>query len=646
VTVANTPFTVASASLGNGADVSRLVRWEAVPAGAGVDHVDFLVDGRLAGTEHDAPYLYDGDGRWDTTKVDDGAHTLTLRAVASDGRIAESTVTVLVSNASAKPKPKPAGASIVMTGFGDGAVLSGKVDWRAATTGPAPKRVEFRVDGRWRWSESSPPYVFGGDGNTWDTAKEKAGRHVVTVQAVTADGSVSDRQTFTVTIQSPWTRDSAPSATTMAVVSSVADGAALHGDVPWTAAVNGAAPARVDFYVDGMLRHTERSAPYEFGGWDTTKEANGPHTLVVRATADDGATATTTQTVHVANAAPTVTIAGQTPADGATVGGTVDWRVTTSGLRPDRVELYVDGTLRATASHYRWDTARETNGPHTLTARVVAGDRSDTRSLTVTVANAAQRTAIASSSVADGQTLAGVVAWKVATSGAAPDAVELYVDGTLRTIGTTYAWDTTREQDGAHTLLVKAYDGPLVASKTYAVSIRNAPLAVSAQSIADGATVSRTVTWTVTANADSVEFWVDGALRRTDTSGPFSYSWDTTREADGPHTLVAKARSGTRSASAAATVTVANAASVAVTQSILDGQTLSGTLTWSVTTTGPVAKVQFLVDGTSAGTFRAAPYGGSLDTRRLPNGTHSLAVRATATDGTVATASATVTVSN
>jgi hypothetical protein len=806
ITVANTPFSVASANLTNGATVAKTVRWEAVPGGASADHVDFLLDGRLVTTAKSAPYL----SSWDTTKADDGPHTLTLRAVSVDGRVAESNTTVVVKNTAAPPKPKPAsGISVYMDNLWDGAVVSGKVNWTATVSG-SPKRVEFWVDSRWRWSEGSAPWVYGGDGNVWDTTRERAGKHVVTVRAIAPNGRVADWQTFTITIRSPLTADAAPNATTMAVTSSIADGATVHGGVEWAATVNGATPRRVDFFVDGRLRHTEQSAPYEFGTWNTAGEPNGAHTLVVRATAADGSTATTTETVLVQNAAAVATVASQSVADGATVSGRVAWTVTTAGPRADRVELWVDGRLRWSDLRapyaWTWDTTLESNGAHTLVAKAIQGANVDQRTVSVTVANAAQRVAIATNSLTSGQTLSGTVAWKVTTSGAVPDKLELFVDGALRAAGSpytwdttrdpdgshvvlvratageqvdqqtfsvtvrntesvksssiaggstvsgtktwtvstqgppadkvellvdgalratgtsyawdttkesegahtlvarvtagsqvvqstyavtvrnaptiasstissgstlsgtatwsvttsgltpdrveysidgvvrgtgaSYVWDTTRDADGSHTLLVKAYAGPLSSSKTYTVTVRNAPATVS-QSIADGATLSGTVGWTAATSGSRVDFSVDGTVVKSDGSSPFSYTLDTTRLSNGTHTV--EVRSG--DARSSATVTVSNAA-LTVTQNVSDGQVVSGTFTWTATPSGPVSHVTFLIDGSSAGRFTSSPYSGNLDTRRLANGMHTFAVRATTSDGATVTASASITVRN
>jgi hypothetical protein len=94
------------------------------------------------------------------------------------------------------------------------------------------------------------------------------------------------------------------------------------------------------------------------------------------------------------------------------------------------------------------------------------------------------------------------------------------------------------------------------------------------------------------------------------------------------------------------------ATSFTVTSSIVNGQTLTGTLRWTATvSTTNVASVQFFVDGALKTTERRAPYvyggdQGLLDTTALSNGTHAFAVTATATDGTKVSVSATATAKN
>ncbi|HWW61938.1 MAG TPA: Ig-like domain-containing protein, partial [Thermoanaerobaculia bacterium] len=81
---------------------------------------------------------------------------------------------------------------------------------------------------------------------------------------------------------------------------------------------------------------------------------------------------------------------------------------------------------------------------------------------------------------------------------------------------------------------------------------------------ANGATVSATTN--VTANASDnvgvtkVEFWLDGALKSTDTSSPYAWSWDTTTASNGAHSLQSKAYDAALNVgvSASVSVTVSN----------------------------------------------------------------------------------------
>ena len=77
---------------------------------------------------------------------------------------------------------------------------------------------------------------------------------------------------------------------------------------------------------------------------------------------------------------------------------------------------------------------------------------------------------------------------------------------------------------------------------------------------AAGATVSGTVSVTATASDNvgvtKVEFYMDGALRTTDTTSPYSWSWDTTQFANSSHSLVTKAYDAAGNVGTSSTVTV------------------------------------------------------------------------------------------
>ncbi|HKO02468.1 MAG TPA: Ig-like domain-containing protein [Thermoanaerobaculia bacterium] len=83
---------------------------------------------------------------------------------------------------------------------------------------------------------------------------------------------------------------------------------------------------------------------------------------------------------------------------------------------------------------------------------------------------------------------------------------------------------------------------------------------VSITAPSGGTTVSGTVAINATASDNigvaKVEFYVDGTLKSTDTTAPYSYSWNTTTYANSSHTLVAKAYDAANNVGTSANVTV------------------------------------------------------------------------------------------
>jgi len=115
------------------------------------------------------------------------------------------------------------------------------------------------------------------------------------------------------------------------------------------------------------------------------------------------------------------------------------------------------------------------------------------------------------------------------------------------------------------------------------------PPTVSITAPASGATVGGTTTVSATASDNvgvaRVEFYVDGALKATDTTSPYSFAWDTTAYAAGSHDLVSKAydAAGNVGTSATVTVTVSNTGPVTV---FYDGaESATTSLTFTSTTT-------------------------------------------------------------
>jgi hypothetical protein len=96
---------------------------------------------------------------------------------------------------------------------------------------------------------------------------------------------------------------------------------------------------------------------------------------------------------------------------------------------------------------------------------------------------------------------------------------------------------------------------------------------------------SGTITFNATASDDvgvmRVEFYVDGALKATDTSSPYSATLDSTTLADGTHALIAKAydAAGNVGSSGSTSFSVSNSGTT--TQLISNGSFESGSASWT-----------------------------------------------------------------
>jgi hypothetical protein len=277
---------------------------------------------------------------------------------------------------------------------------------------------------------------------------------------------------------------------------------------------------------------------------------------------------------------PTVSITS--PTNGSTVSGTVTINANatdTSGI--SKVEFLVDGVLKSTdttsAYSYAWDTTTATNGSHTLQAKAydTANNTATSTTVTVTVNNsdATAPNITAFTATPTSVTAGGTVALAAtATDNVAVTKVEFYDGTTLLNSDTTspysYNWVTTGVSAGAHSVTAKAYDAAnntktssIVTVTVSAAADTTAPtVSVTAPtngtSVAVGTAVNITATASDNVGVAKVEFLVDGALKSTDTSSPYAYSWATTGVAAGTHTIVAKAYDAANNSTSSTTVSI------------------------------------------------------------------------------------------
>jgi hypothetical protein len=182
---------------------------------------------------------------------------------------------------------------------------------------------------------------------------------------------------------------------------------------------------------------------------------------------------------------------------------------------------------------------------------------------------------------------------------------------------------------------------------------------VSVTAPAAGSTVSGLVAVDVSAldniGVARVELRVNGATVASDLVGPFGFSWDSTRVANGAATLAALAydAAGNVATSPSVTVSVANAVVADTTPptvsiaSPLGGAVLSGTvavISNAADNNGTAGLVQALsIDGKQVATAQGGKLSYNWNTRKASAGSHTLSV--TATDAAGNRSSSTLTVS-
>jgi hypothetical protein len=183
VHVANRDFALTTSALRAWQKVKGTVRIRASVRGAKTHGIGLYVDGRIVSRDRSAPYAV----HWNSRKVHDGRHWVTLAAVAADGRLAKRRLPLVVTNHPAKKKPKPTPKplpppQVTAQNLADGQTVSGAVDWRAHTVGPVA-RVEFAVDGTVIATLKREPWA-----TTWDSSTAAPGAHTLEVRAFTKDG--------------------------------------------------------------------------------------------------------------------------------------------------------------------------------------------------------------------------------------------------------------------------------------------------------------------------------------------------------------------------------------------------------------------------------------------------------------------------
>jgi chitodextrinase len=282
---------------------------------------------------------------------------------------------------------------------------------------------------------------------------------------------------------------------------------------------------------------------------------------------------------------PTATMTA--PANNSTVSGTIAVSANAAdNVDIDEVQFRLDGAnLGApdSSSPYSisWNTTAVSNGSHSLTAVATdtSGNSTTASAISVTVNNVPPDTtapAVNITAPANGATVSGTTAVSASASDNVGVAgVQFRLDGAnlgAEDTSSPYSvsWNTASASEGSHSLTAVARDaaGNTTTSAAVNVTVDNVPPsdttppAVSMTAPANNATVSGSSV-TVSANASDnvavahVQFRLDGSsLGPQDANSPYSYNWNTTTLANGPHTLTAIATDSSGNTATASSITV------------------------------------------------------------------------------------------
>jgi hypothetical protein len=156
---------------------------------------------------------------------------------------------------------------------------------------------------------------------------------------------------------------------------------------------------------------------------------------------------------------------------------------------------------------------------------------------------------------------------------------------------------------------------------------------VSASETGTSGNITLAATASDNVGVTNVEFYVDGVLKGSDASSPYSLVLDSTTLTNGSHNLTAKASdaagNSTTSTTVAFSVNNVTADTTAPTVSASESGT-SGTITLSATASDNVGvtNVEFYIDGVLKGADASSPYSLTVDSTTLSNASHSLTAKA------------------
>jgi len=448
-------------------------------------------------------------------------------------------------------EPDTQAPSVTLTAPAAGATLSGTVTLSAAASDDfGVSRVEFYAGTALQGTDTTAPFSL-----SWNTRQAGNGPQALTARAYDAAGNVSRSAAVNVTLSNDLT------APTVAF-SAPADGATALGTVTVSAtASDNVAVTRLELYEGASRLGSDTSAPYSFT-WNTRQGPNGARTLTLKAYDAAGNVATVDRTVTVDNDITPPAVALATPYTGQAVIGTVTISADVSDDRAvSHVVFYVGtinvGTDTSAPFSVNYNTRLQTNGAKSITARAFdsSNNQATSAAVSVTFDNDLTGPTVAVVTPSAGDKVSGTVTLTAEASDPAGISHVIFYVGSTN-VGTdtsapfSLGYNTRLQSNGTRPITARAYDSwnNLTTSTAVSVTFDNdfTPPTSAITSPINSATVSGVVPLQATASDNGgvvtkVDFYLGSTLLGTDTTEPFTWSWDTSKAATGTHTVKPRA---------------------------------------------------------------------------------------------------------
>ncbi|SEU34795.1 Ig-like domain-containing protein [Stigmatella erecta] len=603
-----------------GAVLTGLVTIAATASDDGlVSRVEFYVDGKLLGSDAEAPYTWE----WNSNEVGNGPHVLGVRAFDEGCNSHFASVTVLLQNPGKAAYDAALGAPVC-------AELASQCDSMdllvgRGAMGPEPHTPNTLAgacpDGDEGW------YQFDGSLERLKVEREDgtpfaAGKQVRIVASFYSGlfGAVERLELYS------------------AANAQAPDWKLIGPVLPLDYGLNTVAtrfilpPGGVQA-IRGVYRSSGEAGPCVVG-------ASNDHDDLVFWVGSEPDTAP-----------PTATLTA--PAAGTALKGTVKLTAAAAdNFGVTHVEFYADGTLLASTAtepfSFSWNTSRVPNGATTLSVRAydAVGQVGTSAPVAVTVENDTTPPTVGFTAPAEGADVRDTVSLAVtATDNVKVTRVDFFVGATRLGSDTaapfSYSWSTRTTANGPYTLRATAFDAAgnsATAERTVSVANDEEPPSVVLTQPGEAQTLQGMVSLAATASdnlgVSRVAFFLDGVQVASDASAPYTYNYNTRLKANGTWTLQARAYDarGNEGRSEEVRVRFDNdftPPTVTLT-SPGQGETLMGTVTFAADASDGegVARVSFFLDGVQLGQDTSPPFTLSYNTRNKPNGVKVLTAKA------------------